>query len=37
MEIAGQTVKDDRELGQIVAKLHVGSKVNVKVFRNGKK
>jgi serine protease Do len=36
LEVAGQTVKDDRELGQIVAKLHVGSKVNVKVFRNGK-
>jgi len=36
LEVAGQTVKDDRELGRIVAKLHVGSKVNVKVFRNGK-
>ena len=36
LEVAGQTVNDDRELGQIVAKLHVGSKVNVKVFRNGK-
>jgi serine protease Do len=36
MEIAGQTVKDNRELGRIVAKLHVGSKVNVKIFRNGK-
>jgi serine protease Do len=36
LEIAGQTVKDNRELGQIVAKLHVGSKVNIKVFRNGK-
>ena len=36
LEVAGQTVKDDRELGLIVAKLHVGSKVNVKVFRNGK-
>jgi serine protease Do len=35
LEVAGQTVKDDRELGRIVAKLHVGSKVNVKVFRNG--
>jgi serine protease Do len=34
--IAGQTVKDDRELGRIVANLHVGSKVNVRVFRNGK-
>ena len=36
LEIAGQTVKDNRELGRIVAKLHVGSKVDVKVFRNGK-
>jgi serine protease Do len=36
LEIAGQTVKENRELGRIVAKLHVGSKVNVKVFRNGK-
>jgi len=36
MEIAGKTVKDDRELAKIVATLHVGSKVNVKVFRNGK-
>jgi serine protease Do len=36
MEIAGQTVKDNRELGRIVATLHVGNKVNVKVFRNGK-
>jgi serine protease Do len=36
LEIAGKTVKDDRELGQIVATLHVGSKVNIKVFRDGK-
>jgi len=36
MEIAGKAVKDDRELAKIVATLHVGSKVNVKVFRNGK-
>ena len=36
LEIDGKTVKDDRELGQIVAKLHVGSKVNIKIFRNGK-
>jgi serine protease Do len=36
MEIAGKTVKDDRELAKIVATLHVGSKVNVRVFRNGK-
>ena len=36
LEIAGKTVKDNRELGRIVAKLRVGSKVNVKVFRNGK-
>jgi serine protease Do len=34
--IAGKTVKDDRELGQIVANLHVGSKVDIKVFRDGK-
>jgi len=34
--IDGQKVKDNRELGRIVATLHVGSKVNVKVFRNGK-
>jgi serine protease Do len=36
LAIDGQTVKDNRELGRIVANLHVGSKVNVKVFRNGK-
>jgi serine protease Do len=36
LEIAGKTIKDDRELAKIVATLHVGSKVNVKVFRNGK-
>jgi serine protease Do len=36
LEIAGQKVKDNRELGRIVATLHVGSKVNVKVFRDGK-
>jgi serine protease Do len=34
--IAGKTVKDERELGQIVATLHVGSKVDIKVFRDGK-
>jgi serine protease Do len=34
--IAGKPVKDNRELGQIVATLRVGSKVNVRVFRNGK-
>ncbi len=36
LEIAGQKVKDDRELGRIVAKLQVGSKVDIKVFRDGK-
>jgi serine protease Do len=36
LEIADKTVKDDRELGRIVAKLHVGSKVNIKVFRDGR-
>ena len=36
LEIDGKKVKDDRELGLIVAKLRVGSKVNVKIFRNGK-
>jgi serine protease Do len=36
LEIAGKTVKDDREMAKIVATLHVGSKVNIKVFRNGK-
>jgi serine protease Do len=36
LEIAGQTVKDNRELGRIAATLRVGNKVNVKVFRNGK-
>jgi len=36
LEIDGKKVKDDRELGLIVAKLHVGSKVNFKIFRNGK-
>jgi serine protease Do len=37
LEIAGKTVKDGRELGQIVANLHVGSKVDIKVLRDGKK
>ena len=36
LEIAGKTVKDDRELGQIVATLHIGSKVEIKIFRNGR-
>jgi serine protease Do len=36
LEIAGQTVKDNRELGRITATMRVGSKVNVKVFRSGK-
>jgi len=36
LEIAGKKVKDDRELAQIVANLHVGSKVDIKVFRDGK-
>jgi len=36
LEIAGQTVKDNRELGRIAATLHVGNKVNVRVLRNGK-
>jgi serine protease Do len=36
LEIAGKTVKDDRELGQIVATLHVGSKVEIKILRNGR-
>ncbi len=34
--IDGKTVKDNRELGQVVASLHVGSKVDIKVFRDGK-
>ena len=36
LEITGKTVKDNRELGRIVATLPVGNKVDVKVFRNGK-
>ncbi len=34
--IAGKPVKDNRELLQIVATLHVGSKENIKIFRDGK-
>ncbi|MHB8137440.1 MAG: Do family serine endopeptidase [Smithellaceae bacterium] len=36
LEIAGKPVTDNREMAQIVAPLHVGSKVNIKIFRNGK-
>jgi serine protease Do len=36
LEIDGKTVKDDRELGQIAATLRVGSKVDIKIFRDGR-
>jgi len=36
LAIAGKPVKDNRELLQIVATLRVGSKENIKIFRDGK-
>jgi serine protease Do len=36
MGIAGKQAKDNRDLGQIVATLKVGSKVDINIFRNGK-
>lgn len=35
-EIAGKTVPDSRELARIVATLRVGSKVDIKIIRDGK-
>jgi len=36
LEIDGKTVSDNREMGQVVAALHVGSRVPVKIFRDGR-
>ncbi len=36
LELAGKPVTDNRSMGQIMANLHVGNKVNVKIFRDGR-